>query len=215
MVDAADLKSAACNGRPGSSPGGATKILNREELKNIPVECKNCSKIFKNIFSASAHYAHCTGKNSTKHLDKKRNWKKNKFDLSVDEIFAKDSRLDTGRVKKILIALKLRVYECEICKCKEWQGKALVLELDHINGDNKDHRLENIRLLCPNCHSQTPNFRGRNKNLGKKFVDDKTLKQELQTNNIRNALLNVGMVPSGTNYARCKKLSIQIRKENV
>jgi len=45
-----------------------------------------------------------------------------------------------------------------------WNGKPIVIELDHINGINDDHRKENLRMLCPNCHSQTKTFKGRNKN---------------------------------------------------
>ena len=52
-------------------------------------------------------------------------------------------------------------YKCEICGISEWQGKELSLQLDHINGINNDNRIENLRLLCPNCHSQTETFSGR------------------------------------------------------
>ncbi len=48
-----------------------------------------------------------------------------------------------------------RPYRCEACGLTEWCGKALTLHLDHINGINNDHRLENLRFLCPNCHQQT------------------------------------------------------------
>lgn len=53
----------------------------------------------------------------------------------------------------------------------EWNNKPITLELDHINGDRFDNRLENLRILCPNCHSQTPTFRGRNKILFEKEVN--------------------------------------------
>jgi len=52
-------------------------------------------------------------------------------------------------------------YECAWCEISEWRGKRLVLHLDHINGINNDHRLSNLRLLCPNCHSQTDTYCNR------------------------------------------------------
>jgi hypothetical protein len=52
-------------------------------------------------------------------------------------------------------------YCCAICGINEWCGQRLVLHLDHINGINNDNRLENLRLLCPNCHSQTPTYCNR------------------------------------------------------
>lgn len=54
-------------------------------------------------------------------------------------------------------------YQCSCCGISEWQGKELVLQLDHINGDNHDNRLENLHWLCPNCHSQTDTFCGKKK----------------------------------------------------
>ena len=52
---------------------------------------------------------------------------------------------------------------CQTCGVSEWMGASLVLQLDHINGINNDNRRENLRWLCPNCHSQTSTFCGRNK----------------------------------------------------
>lgn len=51
---------------------------------------------------------------------------------------------------------------CSICGLREWQGKPISMHIDHINGIRDDHRLENLRMLCPNCHSQTPTYAGRN-----------------------------------------------------
>ena len=64
-----------------------------------------------------------------------------------------------GSVKRYLFE---KDYSCSECGISQWQGKRLNLELDHINGVNTDNRLENVRLLCPNCHSQTPNVNSKN-----------------------------------------------------
>jgi 5-methylcytosine-specific restriction endonuclease McrA len=51
---------------------------------------------------------------------------------------------------------------CTICNIEDWLGKPLAMHIDHINGVRDDHRLENLRMLCPNCHSQTDTYGGRN-----------------------------------------------------
>lgn len=65
-------------------------------------------------------------------------------------------------VRKRILKEGLLEYECNECSIKDYNGKPLSLELDHINGNGHDHRLENLRWLCPNCHSQTKTFRGKN-----------------------------------------------------
>lgn len=59
------------------------------------------------------------------------------------------------------------LHECSVCNLlPEWQGKPLVLHVDHVNGKRWDNRLENLRFLCPNCHTQTDNFAGRSSKRG-------------------------------------------------
>lgn len=70
---------------------------------------------------------------------------------------------NTTALKKRLIAAKLLESACSECGLSVWREKPLVLILDHKNGVNDDHRLANLRLLCPNCNSQTTTFAGRNK----------------------------------------------------
>lgn len=66
------------------------------------------------------------------------------------------------KFKSRLIKANLIEYKCSCCGITEWNGKPLTLQLHHINGNNRDNRLENLTFLCPNCHSQTDNFSGKN-----------------------------------------------------
>jgi hypothetical protein len=67
-----------------------------------------------------------------------------------------------GTLRRALLREGLKAYECESCRISDWHGKPLSLALHHVNGDGRDNRLDNLQLLCPNCHSQTENFAGRN-----------------------------------------------------
>ena len=69
----------------------------------------------------------------------------------------------SSSLKKRLYRESLLEARCARCRLTEWNGEPLSLHLDHINGDSRDNRLENLRVLCPNCHSQTPTYCGRNK----------------------------------------------------
>ena len=80
----------------------------------------------------------------------------------VEVVFARDAPRNRGHLKKRLIAAGLVENRCAECGLSEWRGKPLVLQLHHLNGDGRDNRVENLVLLCANCHSQTPNWGGRN-----------------------------------------------------
>ena len=71
------------------------------------------------------------------------------------EILVCGSSYGSGKLRRRLIAAGLKPAHCETCGINEWQGGKLTLALDHINGDPTDNRLENLRVLCPNCHAQT------------------------------------------------------------
>ncbi len=152
------------------------------------------------------------GKKDCSHLDGKRGWSKEKILKEENEIFSVNL-LATGYVKNALITLKKIKYNCDKCGIYNWNGKEISLELDHINGNSRDNRLKNLRLLCPNCHSQTNTFRGRNINTGKRKYTDTELKLAVKNcNNIRQVCIILNIAAKGGNYisikSRMKKLNL-------
>lgn len=84
----------------------------------------------------------------------------------LDEILIQNSSYNNNKhLKDRLIQANLLGNTCSECGISKWMDKPITLQLDHINGDNKDNRIENLRLICPNCHSQTSTFAGRNKKI--------------------------------------------------
>jgi HNH endonuclease len=73
------------------------------------------------------------------------------------------ARRNRSHLKKRVLRLGLKEERCEHCGISEWRGLKLGLALHHVNGDGADNRIENLQLLCPNCHSQTETFAGRNR----------------------------------------------------
>lgn len=83
--------------------------------------------------------------------------------VPLEKILTQNSTFQSYKLKKRLFAAKLKPSYCEECGwAKSSIDGRLPLELDHINGDSHDNRLENLRILCPNCHSLKPTHRGRN-----------------------------------------------------
>ena len=99
---------------------------------------------------------------------------------NIEDVLVKGSSYCRHRLKKRLLKKGLLKNICYICGLLNyWNNKVIVLQLDHINGVNDDNRIENLRILCPNCHSQTSTFCGRNN-----LVNNK-VKSILQTDNVK------------------------------
>lgn len=76
-----------------------------------------------------------------------------------------------SNIKRRLLAAGLLENRCQECGLNEWLGEALVAQIDHINGIHDDYRLENLRMLCPNCHSQTETYGHRNRKRLRRLQD--------------------------------------------
>lgn len=80
----------------------------------------------------------------------------------ASEYFNTGSAITAYKLKQKLLKDGLKKYQCEVCGGKEWMGKPIPIELDHIDGDRYNNELSNLRILCPNCHSQTDTNSGKN-----------------------------------------------------
>ena len=149
----------------------AKRTISREERKQISVDCPSCGKTFKNVYSMSSHKGHCLGLNKyesrSQEVKDRMAWSRGKSVLTSDvlsmrhpvsEVFSKSK--DPRRVRKWVF----NIFNCECCmECgiKEWNGKKLAFDIHHVDGVRSNNTLSNLQVLCPNCHSQTWNFRHR------------------------------------------------------
>ena len=82
---------------------------------------------------------------------------------SLEEVFIQNSPVTQKVLRGYIERHNVLEYKCQTCGCDgNWQNGIISLEVDHINGDNKDNRVKNLRYLCPNCHALTDTYRGKN-----------------------------------------------------
>ena len=119
------------------------------------------------------------------------------------------SSLKWDRINKRIILEQEK--KCNKCGLSEWMGLPIALELEHKDGNHQNNSHDNLEALCPNCHSQTKTWRGRNM-AGRKYIsrisDELLMDKLIEHNfNFRQTLLSLGLAAKGGNYVRCHKLT--------
>lgn len=141
--------------------------INLSEVLNklgIPRQGNNSKTLRKYLDDNKIDYSHFTGRARTYKIKK---------EVSLNDIFSNKYSYNNRSLKNRLLKAGYKKYECEECGISKWLGKEIVLQLHHKDGNNKNNSLENLKLLCPNCHSLTENFCGnKNKNIIKYFCPD-------------------------------------------
>jgi len=142
-----------------------------DKFKEIVAKSKNYKNVVKLIFNDELLDDSKIGTISSRYRnDLLKKIKKLELDTShfkeyttkkvdLDEKLVENKKYDSCRLKKLLYKEEIKEEKCEACGIGDiWDGMPLVLQLDHINGNSKDNRIENLRILCPNCHSQTNTY---------------------------------------------------------
>jgi hypothetical protein len=137
------------------------KLFNRSNSINEIIR-------FFNLNACGSQYLAANEKIRKLNLDTskfdKSKYKRGRKTKQIEQILTTDSNfLNTHFLKKRLVREGKLQYKCSICSIEKWLDKKLSLQLDHINGIRTDNRIENLRLLCPNCHSQCDTYAGKNK----------------------------------------------------
>lgn len=130
------------------------------------------------------------------------------LDFDIDAVFKRYEQPIKSQLLRRYI-FQIKEYKCECCGNTEWLNQPINLEVHHIDGDKTNNTLENLQLLCPNCHSYTENY-GSKKIKGRKIISDEDFIQALKNNEtIRKALLSLGLTDEGANYTRARNLIIK------
>ena len=135
-------------------------------------------------------------------------WNKGNYNYDA---FTTNSYKKNGKTLRTPL-IQLRGQKCECCGLTEWLGQPINLEVHHINGDRTDNRMENLQLLCPNCHSYTPTF--TKKGDKRKISDEEFVEALLGSSSINQALRFLDLTAGG-NYERAYKLIDEYNIEHL
>jgi len=141
-----------------------------ELLKCVVAESTSLREVLKKLGMAAAGGNYFTIKKriresdiSTTHFTGQAHRKGRVFDKKpLAYYLVNEKRIGSDKLRRRLLNEGVFEHRCYKCSLTRWLGVPISLELDHIDGNTMNNRLENLTLLCPNCHAQTPTYRGKN-----------------------------------------------------
>ena len=183
----------------------------KEKLEELVKETKSCREFILRLkgFISTGSYTYWKRKvislkisiDHWQKLDKERTERTIENTLKLDESL--EFRPSSSVLRKLALDASIK-YECEICGLKKWKGQKLTLPLDHINGNWRDNRIENLRFLCPNCHTLTESYTGK-KNLKYKTKEERYLAE-------RTGRCEICQKPIHKTGKKCRKCLLQSRR---
>lgn len=132
-------------------------------------------------------------------------WRKGEYDYST----FRESTLKKNGKTTLNALVNLRGRKCECCGLSEWNDQPIPLEIHHIDGNHSNNALDNLQILCLNCHGLTPNFRGKNQNGREKVSEEEFVEALNNSPNIAKALKKLGLSAGSGNYQRANELIVK------
>lgn len=160
------LPSTATHRRKYCSTACSVKAANKASVLNFSVEqVQNAVDSTNSVVAATANL-NVSRRTFTRYLSiyniaPKRLHPKGYGYKLEDILNGQHPSFSSSRLLQKLIEAGIKKYECECCKISTWCERPITLELNHVDGEHTNHRLENLQILCPNCHSQTDTYRSK------------------------------------------------------
>lgn len=175
------------------------------------LKCRNSKtwndddKLKKSISAKNSEKVKNANKNKSIFINYKKQSEKSKQTWNEKLLNTPFEELSFERLRKRVILEQKN--KCKCCGIDKWNNEPITLELEHIDGNHHNNERNNLKAICPNCHSQTLTWRGRNKqNNRKKISNDDIVKSYLKSKNIRQTLIDVGLSAKGGNYKRLHQI---------